>query len=79
MQWGAAGRLPHGPLGPALQAVWSKNSCSFACVVFEEPPKPFATLHRAVTFCVLADRRKEQHVPLTLMIPLVMKMLSVLR
>ncbi len=56
-----------------------KNSCGFACVIFEEPPKPFATLHRALTLCVLTDCRKAQHVGLTLMIPLVMKMLSVLR
>jgi hypothetical protein len=56
-----------------------KNSCGFACVVFEEPPKPFATLHRALTLCVLTACRKEPHVALTLMISLVMKMLSVLR
>jgi hypothetical protein len=30
-------------------------------------------------FHVLADRRKEQHIALALMIPLVMKMLPILR
>src|SRR5215831_21423383 len=59
--------------------VWSKNSCGFARVVFQEAPEPFATLHRACTFMVLADRRKEQDVALTLMIPLGMKMLEILR
>jgi hypothetical protein len=29
--------------------VWSKNSCGFARVVFQEPPEPFTTLHRALT------------------------------
>jgi len=57
-----------------LHAVWSKNSCGFAHVVFQEPSEPFTTLYRALTRCVLADRRKEQHVALALMIPLVMKM-----
>ena len=27
--------------------VWSKNSCGFAHIVFQQPPKPFATLHGA--------------------------------
>src|SRR6266513_1157194 len=60
-------------------AVWSKNSCGLACVVFQEPPKPFATLNGAFTLCVLADRRKEQHVALALVIPLMMKMRHILR
>ncbi len=59
--------------------VWSKNSCGFARVVFQEPSEPFTTLHQALTLCVVADRRKEQHVVLALMIALVMKMLHVLR
>jgi len=42
--------------------VWSKNSCGFTLVVFQEPPEPFATLHRAYTRLILADSRKEQHV-----------------
>src|SRR5712664_1167523 len=25
--------------------VWSKNSCGFAHIVLQQPPKPFATLH----------------------------------
>jgi hypothetical protein len=37
------------------------------------------TLYRAFAFCVLAARRKKQHVALALMIPLVMKMLHVVR
>src|SRR4029434_5232851 len=66
-------------LGASSCGVWSKNSCGFACVVFEDPPKPFATLYRALTLCVWADCRKEQHVALALVIPLVMKMCHVLR
>src|SRR5690349_6942619 len=49
-------------------------SCSRTIIILQEPPKPFATLHRALTCCVLADWRKEQHVALTLAIPLMMKM-----
>ncbi len=52
--------------------------CSLACVVFQEPPEPFTTLNWALTRLVLADRRKEQHVALALMISLVMIMLHVL-
>ena len=48
--------------------VWSKNSCGFTFVVFEEPSKPFATLNRASMLCVLADSRKEQGIPFPLMI-----------
>src|SRR5439155_25023559 len=56
-----------------------ENSCGFARVVFQELPAPFATLHRACTFTVLADRRKEQDIALALMMPLVMKMFHILR
>ncbi len=52
--------------------VWSKNSCGFTLVVFEEAPKSFATLNRALTLWGLADSRKEQHVAFSLMISLVM-------
>src|SRR5215813_1784915 len=30
--------------------VWSKNSCGFTGVVFQEPPKPFMTLNGTCTF-----------------------------
>jgi hypothetical protein len=30
--------------------VWSKNSCGFARVVFQEPPEPFTTLNGTYTF-----------------------------
>jgi hypothetical protein len=46
--------------------VESTNSCGFARVVVQEPPEPFATLHRACTLTVLADRRKEQDIAFTL-------------
>src|SRR5947208_9391873 len=39
--------------------VWSKNSCSFARVVFQEPSEPFTTLHRALALCIVVDRWKE--------------------
>src|SRR5215475_4138132 len=61
-----------------VEAIWSKNSCGFVRIVFQESPEPFTTLQRALTYCVLADCRKEQEIPLALMIPLVMIMLYVL-
>ena len=61
------GRKPDKP-------VWSKNSCGFTLVVFEEASKPFATPNRAFLCCILADRRKEQDIPFPLMISLVMIM-----
>ena len=60
------------------QGVWPKNSCGLALVVFQQPAKPLTTLQWACTYCVLAARRKEQHIVLTLMIALVMIMLHVL-
>src|SRR5882724_4372762 len=59
--------------------VWSKNSCGLVLIIFQQPSKPFATLNGTFTLCILADCRKEQHVALALMIPLVMKMLHILR
>ena len=59
--------------------VWSKNSCGFVRVVFQEPPEPFTTLNRPLALRVLTDRRKEEHVAFTLVIPLVMKMRHILR
>src|SRR5438105_5738628 len=42
--------------GPfASPPVWSKNSCSLTLVVFQQPPKPFATLHWTLTRCAWAD------------------------
>src|SRR5436853_271354 len=38
--------------------VWSKNSCGFTLVVFEEAPKPFATPNRAFMCRVLAGRQE---------------------
>ena len=59
--------------------VWSKNSCGFTRVVFQQSPEPFTTLKWACTLCVLVDHRQEQHVALALMMPLVMKMRHILR
>src|SRR6266853_1782192 len=59
--------------------VWSTNSCGFARGVLQEPPKPFTTLHRALARRIRADRRKEEHIVLALMVPLVMKMRHILR
>jgi len=58
--------------------VWSNNSCGFARVVFQEPSEPFVTPNRTLMRRVWADQRKEPHIALALMIPLVMKMLHVL-
>src|SRR5262245_55601400 len=54
-------------------------SCSSAIVILQEPPKPFATLHWALTLCIVADHRKEQDVAFTLMMPLMTKMRYILR
>src|SRR5690349_17709316 len=62
----------------AFLLVESKNSCGFTHIVFQEPPEPFATLDGACTLWLLADGRKEEHVVLSLVIPLVMKMLHIL-
>src|SRR5207237_1788672 len=59
--------------------VWSKNSCSLTLVVFQQSPKPFATLHWTLTRCAWADHREEQDIALALMIPLVMIMFDILR
>ena len=48
-------------------------------VVFQEPAKPFATLHHVGTLAVLAGRRKEENLPFPLMIALMMKVLHILR
>src|SRR5262249_14362939 len=47
--------------------------------VFHHPAEPFTTLDRTLTLLLLPDDRKEQHVPLALMIPLVMPMRHLLR
>src|SRR6187200_763340 len=72
-------RKTHGWRSIAQAYVWSKNSCGFTRVVFQQSPEPFTALKWACTLCILVDRRKEQHVALALMIPLVMKMRHVLR
>jgi hypothetical protein len=84
--WVCEHRLPPGclllepaPDALAMDRVGSKNSCSLARVVFQKPPEPFTALDRACTLGVWADRREEQHVALALMIPLVMKVLHILR
>jgi hypothetical protein len=61
-----------------LFPVWSKNSCGFTLIVFEETAKPFATPNRACSCCVVADSRKEQDIPFALMIALVMIVLDIL-
>ena len=58
--------------------VWSKNSCGFACVIFQKPPEPFTALNGPFTGWGLANRRKEQYIALALMIPLGMKMRHIL-
>lgn len=59
--------------------VWSKNSCGGARVVFQKPTEPFMTLDWTLTRHVLAERRQEQDIALTLMIPLVMIMSAIRR
>src|SRR5262249_51237401 len=62
----------HLAVGKALERLSSENLGSLALVVFEEASKPFTTPHRACTLWGLTDHRKEEHVALPLMIPLVM-------
>src|SRR5437762_3749154 len=54
-------------------------SGSFTFVVFQQPPQSLTALRRACVLWGVAARRKEQHVALALVIPLVMKMLHILR
>src|SRR5882762_6218807 len=72
-------RLANSAQAGRQHAVWSKNSCGLARVVFRQPAEPFATLNGACTLYVLADRRKEEHIVLALMVPLVIKMRHILR
>src|SRR4030095_9020220 len=58
--------------------VWSKNSCGLALVVFQETAESFSTMNQAWTSFLCAWRRKEQHIPLALMIPLVMIVFHIL-
>jgi hypothetical protein len=58
--------------------VWSKHSCGFSFVVFEQPAKLLTTLNGAFTRWASTHRREEQPIALALMIPLSMKMLHVL-
>jgi len=66
---GTAGRIEHCQIGVFLTyaspqghvlldrdlyVVWSKNSCGFMCVVFQEPSEPFSTVNCAFTLAVLA-------------------------
>ena len=52
--------------------------CRVAVVVLQQPTEPFAAPQGALTRSALAGHRKEQHIALALMIPLVMKMLDIL-
>src|SRR5499426_2626302 len=62
----------------ALFPVWSKNSCGLVRVVFQESAEPLTTLNRTFTLTSLAGQRKEQDIPLALMIALVMIRLHIL-
>jgi hypothetical protein len=66
---------------PVVQnnGVRTPESCGLAHVIFQEPATPFSALHRSFTLAALTGRRKEEYVPFALMIPLVMKMLDILR
>jgi len=68
----------HPTKGKVLERFSEENLCSLALVVFQEASKPFTTPHGACTLEVLTDRRKEEHVILPLMVPLVMIVLYVL-
>src|SRR5207244_12804830 len=70
---------PNRTATPVSMPVWSKNSCGFTRVVLQQSPEPFTTLKGACTLCVLAARRKEQHVALALMMPLMLNIRHMLR
>jgi len=59
-------------------ALWTLL-CRVAVVVLQQPTEPFAALHGALTRFALAGQRKEQHVALPLVIPLMMEMRDILR
>ena len=52
------GRMCLVPFGP-ISRVWSKNACSVARVVCQEPPEPCTTLKGTWTLGVLTDHRTE--------------------
>src|SRR6266704_2624304 len=66
------GTSRHHPVG-------SKNAGGFARVVLQESPTPFATRHRALALCLVADRRQAQDMALALTMPLVVTMRHLLR
>ena len=63
---------------PTSDPVWSRNSCGFTRIEFQQPAQPFTALNEACTICVLAERRKEQDIALPLMISLVVIVLHIL-
>jgi hypothetical protein len=67
------------PFGGNSQPVGSKNSCSLAVVVLEQPTEPFPALDGVVTLAALAGRRKEPDMTFSLMMPLVMIMGAIRR
>ena len=68
----------HPAVGKARERRAQEHLCSLTLIVFQEASQPFTTAPRACTLWVLTDDRKEEQVPLPLMIPLVMIMLHIL-
>src|SRR5262249_52801211 len=72
-----------GEAGASLERLCTGATCPPLCrvavVVLQQPTEPFAAPHGALTRSALAGQRKEQHVALTLVIPLMMEMRDILR
>src|SRR5262249_49373172 len=56
----------------------ARHSCGLTRVVFQEPAEPLTALHRAWSAMRVLGRRKEQDIPLPLMIALMMIMRRIL-
>ena len=63
----------------AFAPVWSKNSCSFPMVEFQQPAQALTGADLARRFADSVRRSgKQNHIPLSLVIPFTVKMLDVI-
>jgi len=61
-----------------MDPVWSKYSCGFALVVFQEPSEPLTALNQAIMLAWEGRPREKQDIVLPLMIALLMIMVYIL-
>jgi hypothetical protein len=65
-----AGGCLHPSVGKSLERLSSKNLCSLTAIVLEQSAEPFVTLYRAFALVAWTGERKEEDVPLALMVSL---------